>query len=165
MGEQPDLRDVFRILVEIRDLLKPKEKKPRGQSIELFKKDTPRLVDLWNKYTDKVFPKVESISPASTRFKQAIERWKEHPDEKFWWAAIMKMNKSSFHRGQNDRKWVASFEFFVKPDAAAKILEGKCDDSEWPKKEKLLYFSDVDPRTGEITLRTEISVDKPENPI
>jgi hypothetical protein len=46
---------------------------------------------------------------------------------KNWREAISKVVVSEFCNGANDRKWKASFEWFISPDAVVKIMEGKYD--------------------------------------
>lgn len=49
--------------------------------------------------------------------------WREH-----WREAIARARASPFLAGDNDRGWRADLDFFLRPDSAAKILEGKYDD-------------------------------------
>jgi hypothetical protein len=44
-----------------------------------------------------------------------------------WRAALRKIEASDFCRGQNDRGWKANLDWFITPDAVAKIMEGKYD--------------------------------------
>jgi len=41
-----------------------------------------------------------------------------------WRAAIAGISKSKFCTGENDRGWVATVDWFLRPDVAAKIIEG-----------------------------------------
>lgn len=41
---------------------------------------------------------------------------------------MLRIQKSSFCQGKNDRGWVASFDWFIRPDTVVKIMEGKYDD-------------------------------------
>ena len=43
--------------------------------------------------------------------------------------AIGNIEKSSFLKGQNDRGWVITFDWFVKPNNFIKVLEGNYDDN------------------------------------
>lgn len=47
-----------------------------------------------------------------------------------WKAALNKISKSKFCLGENNRGWTATFEWFISPDAVAKIMEGKYDSHE-----------------------------------
>jgi len=54
-------------------------------------------------------------------------RWKDPWWRDNWRAAIERGQSSGFLRGANDRNWAIDFEFFLKPDSVAKIVEGKYD--------------------------------------
>ncbi|MCC7334416.1 MAG: hypothetical protein IT422_04950 [Pirellulaceae bacterium] len=51
-----------------------------------------------------------------------------------WSKAVSIASKSDFCRGINDRGWVADLEWFLKPDSVAKLIEGKYDNRDGPKK-------------------------------
>jgi len=61
-------------------------------------------------------------------------RWKDQWWQDNWQAALDRGGQSAFLRGGNDRGWVIDFEFFLKPDTATKILEGKYDDRQGTEK-------------------------------
>lgn len=44
-----------------------------------------------------------------------------------WTAAMEKCSTSPFLKGDSDGGWRASFDWFIKPDSVAKIMEGKYD--------------------------------------
>ena len=44
-----------------------------------------------------------------------------------------KAEASTFLKGENERKWVASFDWLIKADNVAKVLNGKFDDKKDPK--------------------------------
>lgn len=44
-----------------------------------------------------------------------------------WKSAIQRISQSKFCLGENQRGWVASFDWFITPDAVVKIMEGKYD--------------------------------------
>ena len=46
-----------------------------------------------------------------------------------WKNAISRTSTSLFCRGENDRGWAASFDWFIQPDTVIKIMEGKYDNS------------------------------------
>lgn len=54
-------------------------------------------------------------------------RWRNPWWRDNWRAALQRAGPSAFLRGANDRGWAIDFEFFLKPDSVAKILEGKYD--------------------------------------
>jgi uncharacterized protein YdaU (DUF1376 family) len=90
---------------------------------------TPRrLGELWHTLTGEAFPDVLGYEEWSeARIRTCRARIKEHPDEDYWTRAIEGINRSPFLNGVNDRKWVASFDWLIKPDTATKVLEGKYD--------------------------------------
>jgi hypothetical protein len=88
----------------------------------------PRIAEIWNRWADTRLTKVVHMSPSSARFKKAMERWREKPSEDYWVKVICRINRSSFCRGENGRRWIADIEFLLRPDTHAMVLEGKYDD-------------------------------------
>jgi hypothetical protein len=43
-------------------------------------------------------------------------------------AAIGKVSRSAFLRGQNEKRWVITFDWLLKPNNFPKVLEGNYDD-------------------------------------
>lgn len=56
--------------------------------------------------------------------------WREH-----WREALDIASSSPFLQGQNDRGWKMSFDFFLKPDSVAKIIEGTYDGAPKPQQQ------------------------------
>lgn len=78
----------------------------------------------WNSLPEP-FPKIRAMTgsrKSSLRERMKEPFWREH-----WRTALDRMSKSSFCRGQNDRKWIGDVDFFLRPDSVAKIMEGKYD--------------------------------------
>lgn len=92
--------------------------------------ELPRLALLWNLRRNPLLPEVKLCSPS--RRKHAANRWKEHPSEEFWLEVIERVNASAFCLGKNNRGWKADFDFLMRPDSAAKVLEGKYDNAGGP---------------------------------
>lgn len=59
----------------------------------------------------------------------ATARIRDHPDEPYWAGVILRIAKSDFCRGENDRGWKADFDFLVRRDTHLKVLEGKYDNA------------------------------------
>ena len=100
------------------------------QKKEVSKSSNPGelpLMLLWNKLARAPLAQVQRMSKNTPRYKSAIARWKENPDEKFWERAISKINESDFLKGDNNRGWKADFEFLIRPGKAETIIEGKYD--------------------------------------
>lgn len=64
----------------------------------------------------------------NTRQKLLKARIKEHGTDNVI-NAIGNIEKSSFLKGQNDRGWVITFDWFVKPNNFIKVFEGNYDDN------------------------------------
>ena len=126
-----DESKIIELLTEIRDLLKPKRKAKQDKL--LLDDDTIKIWEIWNGWVEGL-PKVHSVSPNSTRYTRMQARWKEHPNEGFWITLIKRINESAFCHGKNTRKWNASFDFLIRPDTPAKIMEGLYDNEEKAEK-------------------------------
>jgi hypothetical protein len=84
------------------------------------------LVEVWNQSKAPSLPSVRGLG--KSRRPAADARWEEHPDPAFWTEVVERINRSPFLTGKNDRKWVADFDFLIRPDTANRVLEGKYDD-------------------------------------
>lgn len=116
------------ILLEIRENTKPKHRRASVKPALLPAENGANiLTSLWNLHAHTDFPRISSVSEDSSRYKQAVKRWAEKPQHDYWLGVVRKMNDVAFFHGDNDRKWKADFEFFVRPDNHARILEGKFD--------------------------------------
>lgn len=101
-----------------------KEEESNGSAV----RPLPEEALKWNAMVEErgKLPKVVSMSPG--RFKKLKLRrkspdWDERFDE-----ALEKVNRSNFCNGENDRGWVASFDWILGSDEPLlKILEGKYD--------------------------------------
>ncbi len=86
----------------------------------------PPLAEAWNTITQRPIARCMGIS--RKRSTQIAARMAERPLDE-WRGIISRVQASSFCRGENDRGWVASFDWLIAgPDNALKILEGKYDD-------------------------------------
>lgn len=90
----------------------------------------PKIIRLWNQHADQKLSRVKLASPS--RRKHSANRWKEHPSDEFWTDVIWKINRSEFCLGKNARGWKADIDFLLRPDTAAKVLEGKYDGGSQP---------------------------------
>lgn len=62
------------------------------------------------------------------RKKHIAARWKEYGgDLETFVRLFTKAEASSFLTGKNDRGWMASFDWLLKPDKMVNVLEGKHD--------------------------------------
>lgn len=99
---------------------KVRKKEGKGKSAVAL----PRLAELWNSHRGGL-PEVRGCS--GTRRKYADSRWKEKPDPQYWTDIIARILRSPFCTGDNDRGWVADFDFLIRPETQHKVLEGKYD--------------------------------------
>jgi hypothetical protein len=85
-----------------------------------------QLQGLWNTGTTPPIPRCLDMS--DSRLAKSRLRLREHPFD--WWRdVIARIESSAFCRGQNDRGWVATFDWLIANDAnALKVAEGKYDD-------------------------------------
>lgn len=61
------------------------------------------------------------------RQKAASARLRDNPDLQHWREVIRRVTRAPFLRGENDRGWRASPDWLLKPESAAKVLEGAYD--------------------------------------
>jgi hypothetical protein len=83
------------------------------------------LQALWNDGTHPPIPKCAEMTPK--RRVSAIARLHEHPSRDYWRGVIARINASAFCRGENDRAWVATMDWLLRPDTSVRVLEGKYD--------------------------------------
>jgi len=82
------------------------------------------LFNAWNCMAQSAgLAKIINLSDA--RMKHVRARMKD-----VWWSqnyhkALILIPASDFLMGDNERQWKANFDFFVRPDSVAKILEGR----------------------------------------
>ena len=65
-----------------------------------------------------------SISVTATRKKHLAARWRDPGWRENWQQALELAASMPFFRGDNDRGWRITFDFFIRPDSVAKIIEG-----------------------------------------
>lgn len=93
---------------------------------------------------DERAPPPSALQEAWNELALGLPRWKEMPESRAkrarralrerpmdgpegWIAVIQRIGASGFCRGQNDRGWVATPDWLLQPEVAAKVLEGKYD--------------------------------------
>ena len=71
------------------------------------------------------------------RKKHIAARWKEYAyDLDRFKTLFEKAEASEFLKGNNDRQWQAEFDWLIKPDNMAKVIEGRYDELKTEKKKK-----------------------------
>jgi len=113
---------------------KSKSKSKNKNKIEIEdKEDTTKVVSCnklqpviaaWNEIG---LSKVVNIK--NNRLKMLNARIKENGIDEVL-RAISNINESSFLKGQNDRNWIITFDWFIKPNNFIKVLEGNYKDKE-----------------------------------
>lgn len=101
-----------------------KDNRIRGEEKENKKEKCQKIVDIFNSLCPS-FPKVKFLSDS---MKSDISKILEEFPESDISTAFQKCEKSSFLKGDNPRKWKASFDWIIKPQNLTKILNGNYDD-------------------------------------
>ena len=91
-----------------------------AEDIELPKELLNSIVSEWNNLG---ISKMTKINKGSTRYKSINARIKDYGEEAFI-NAIRSISQSDFLRGINDRGWVITFDWFIKPNNFVKVLDG-----------------------------------------
>ena len=88
------------------------------------KEESPRAEDLqasWNAVTDSPIPRCTEMNPQRRR--QADARLRDRGLAGMR-EVFTRINALPFCRGENDRGWRANFDWALKPESIAKVLEG-----------------------------------------
>lgn len=104
------------------------------------------LQEIWNRQKPGECPEWREMTTSRRRL--ATARLKERPLAE-WEAVVKRIANSSFCRGKTERGWVADVDFLLRPDTAAKVLEGKYDNRGGAKPTR------PDPNEGITTRPTE----------
>jgi len=83
------------------------------------------LQKLWNDVADSSLPRCRELT--AKRRTHAKARLADRTLTE-WRTVIERINQSSFCRGSGDNSWRATFDWLLRPDTAAKVLEGTYDD-------------------------------------
>jgi len=87
-----------------------------------------KIVSLYHEICTSL-PKVKTLTDTRKRYLRA--RWKEHPGMDFWRELFEKVEASDFLTGRADygnrKPFIANFEWIIRPNNFAKILEGIYD--------------------------------------
>lgn len=108
------------------DLEIEKEKEPLEPPDEPKHKPTPyqKIEELYH----KLCPNFNKIKKLSDTRKDTLKGWYREGGIEEIETVFMKANESSFLKGKNDRKWVADFDWIIKPANRLKVLEDKYKD-------------------------------------
>lgn len=78
------------------------------------------IIEKWNKLN---LQKLISIKTGTTRYKLLKSRANEYGIDSIF-QTIENVSKSNFLKGQNDRGWIITFDWLIKPNNFIKVLEG-----------------------------------------
>lgn len=121
---------------QLNECTKPTKKTPRHKlpeiigtpmvGFETFGELSPdALLTLWN--SSKSEKQRGSIKLTPDRLRKVKQRLEENPQMDFWSDVIRKISTSPFCNGENERGWVADFDFLIRPGTGTKAIEGKYD--------------------------------------
>lgn len=86
------------------------------------------IIEKWNGLG---LQKIIAIKPGSNRYKLLNARINDLGQEQVL-QAIENISGSSFLKGQNDRNWIITFDWLIKPNNFIKVLEGNYSDKNKP---------------------------------
>lgn len=79
-----------------------------------------KVVEAWNATGFPKCMKMTDDRRAALNQRLSDPFWRDN-----WAEALERIRASKFCNGENNRKWVADFEFFCRPDTVVKAMEGK----------------------------------------
>lgn len=103
-----------------------------------YKNDYELFVETYNTQCFNL----SSVYKLTEKRKKAIASFLKQMTFEDFKNACIKANNNDFLTGKNERGWKADFDFIIKPDNAAKIIEGRYD-SQSPQTENDKFFDDL----------------------
>lgn len=85
-----------------------------------------QVLERWNSLPNPI-SKIQSVNAGTTRYKSLKARFEEFGEENIF-KAIENIKTSSFLLGSNDKGWIITFDWFLKPSNFQKVLEGNYKD-------------------------------------
>ncbi len=105
------------------DIDKEKDNKLIVSKDTICQTDVRRVIAEWNKLQEVGINPIRDIKPSSKRCQLLKGRIREYGIDEVL-NAINNVRKSDFLRGENNRGWMITFDWFVKPNNFLKTLEG-----------------------------------------
>jgi predicted phage replisome organizer len=102
------------------------------------KNDYALFVDTYNTQCFNL----STVLKVTDKRKKAIANFLKQLNFEDFESACIKANNNPFLTGKNDRGWKADFDFIIKPDNAAKIIEGRYE-SQSTQTENDKFFDDL----------------------
>lgn len=105
------------------DIDKEKDNKLIVSKDTICQTDVRRIIEEWNKLQEVGINPIRDIKPSSKRYQLLKGRIREYGIDEVL-NAINNVRNSDFLRGENNRGWMITFDWFVKPNNFLKTLEG-----------------------------------------
>lgn len=105
------------------DIDKEKDNKLIVSKDTICQTDVRRVIEEWNKLQEVGINPISDIKPSSKRYQLLKGRIREYGIDEVL-NAINNVRNSDFLRGENNRGWMITFDWFVKPNNFTKVLEG-----------------------------------------
>lgn len=106
-----------------KDIDKEKDNKLIVSKDTIYQTNVRRVIEEWNKLQEVGINPIRDIKPSSKRCQLLKGRIREYGIDEVL-NAINNVRNSDFLRGENNRGWMITFDWFVKPNNFAKVLEG-----------------------------------------
>lgn len=113
-----------------KDIDKEKDNKLIVSKDTICQTDVRRVIEEWNKLQEVGINPIRDIKPSSKRCQLLKGRIREYGIDEVL-NAINNVRKSDFLRGENNRGWMITFDWFVKPNNFMKVLEGNYNKEKW----------------------------------
>lgn len=128
MIEQDMSRDMSRDVTQQNKIKNKKEDIDKDNKLIVSKDticqtDVRRVIEEWNKLHEVGINPIRYIKPSSKRYQLLKGRIREYGIDEVL-NAINNVRNSDFLRGENNRGWMITFDWFVKPNNFIKTLEG-----------------------------------------
>lgn len=104
------------------DIDKEKDNKLIVSKDTICQTDVRRVIEEWNKLQEVGINPIRDIKPSSKRYQLLKGRIREYGIDEVL-NAINNVCNSDFLRGENNRGWMITFDWFVKPNNFTKVLE------------------------------------------
>lgn len=132
----------------------PSIKDPSTNNPNILSKDNICTIsEKWNKLG---LQQIKSINSNTNRFKLLKARMNEYGLVNIL-KAIDNINQSDFLKGQNNRNWMITFDWLIKPNNFLKVLEGNYSNKKQGRNNNAISSGNNEPRKGpsEESLRLE----------
>lgn len=106
-----------------KDIDKEKDNKLIVSKDTICQTDVRRVIEEWNELQEVGINPIRDVKPSSKRYQLLKGRIREYGIDEVL-NAINNVRNSDFLRGENNRGWMITFDWFVKPNNFTKVLEG-----------------------------------------